>query len=400
MNVLIADKFPEAYIDQIRGLGSQVVYEPKFGAAEIVQNISDKDVVVVRSTKVTAEAMEATQNLSLIIRAGAGTNNIDKQVASARGVYVANCPGMNSIAVAELAMGLICALDRRIVENTVDLRNGIWNKAEYSRADGLYGKVLGVVGVGRIGEELIKRARAFGFQLMATSRSLTVEKAHALGVQYVPSVGKLVPRCDIISVHLAAAPETAGIISKKIIDSMKPGACFINTARAEVVDETALVEAVKAGRIRVGTDLYRDEPEGKTGVFESEVRSAAGVYGTHHIGASTTQAQNAVAAEVVRILELFLKTGRVDNWVNRLVKTPAKWQLVVRHYDQPGVLATVLGYLKEDRVNAEEIENVIFEGAQAACCTIQVDTKPSAETLEKISALKGQVIHSELMDIG
>ncbi len=399
MKVLIADKFPASYIDQIRGLGSQVIYEPKFGAAEIVQNISDKDVVVVRSTKVTAEAIEATQNLSLIIRAGAGTNNIDKQAASDRGVYVANCPGMNSIAVAELAMGLICALDRRIVDNTVDLRNGIWNKAEYSQADGLSGKVLGVVGVGRIGEELIKRARAFGFHLKAYSRSLTPEKANSLGVEYVSSVGELVPLCDVVSVHLAAAPETEGIISKKIIDSMKLGAYFINTARAEVVDETALLEAAKAGRIWVATDVYRDEPEGKTGAFESELRNAVSVYGTHHIGASTTQAQNAVAAEVVRILNVFLKTGRVENWVNRLIKTPAKWQLVVRHYDKPGVLASVMGYLKEDNVNAEEIENVIFEGAKAACCTIQVDTKPSLETLEKISLLKGQVIHSELMDI-
>ena len=400
MKILIADSFPEPYIDQIRALGSLVVYEPKFGAAEIVANIADKDVVVVRSTKVTAEAIEATQNLSLIIRAGAGTNNIDKHAASARGVYVANCPGMNSIAVAELTMGLICALDRRIVENTVDLRNGVWNKAKYSQAKGLYGKVLGVVGVGRIGEELIKRAQAFGFQIKAYSRSLTTEKANSLGIECVPTVAELVPQCDIVSVHLAAAPETEGIISKEIIESMKPGAYLINTARAEVVDEAALFEAVKAGRIRVGTDLFSNEPEGKTDSFESELGRADNVYGTHHIGASTTQAQNAVAAEAVRILKLFLMTGRVENWVNRLIKTPAKWQLVVRHYDKPGVLAAVLGYLKDDNVNAEEIENVIFEGAQAACCTIQVDTKPSSETLEKISALEGQVIHSELMDIG
>ncbi len=399
MKILIADKFPDPYIDQIRALGGQVVYEPKFGATEIAGNIADKDVVVVRSTKVTAEAIEGSQNLSLIIRAGAGTNNIDKQAASAKGVYVANCPGMNSVAVAELAMGLICALDRRIVENTVDLRNGIWNKAEYSQADGLYGKVLGVVGVGRIGEELIKRARAFRLKIRATSRSLTAEKAEALGVEYVPTVAELVPQCDIISVHLAAAPETAGIISKEMIDSMKPGAYFINTARAEVVDEAALLGAVKAGRIRVATDVYSDEPEGKDGAFASELGRADHVYGTHHIGASTTQAQNAVAAETVRILKLFLETGRVENWVNRLTTTPAKWQLVVRHYDKPGVLASVLGYLKEDNVNAEEIENVIFEGAHAACCTIQVDTQPSAQTLEKISALKGQVIHSELMEI-
>ena len=208
MRVLIADSFPQPYVDQISGLGCRVTYEPKFRAAEVAQNISDKEIVVVRSTKVTAEAIEATQNLSLIIRAGAGTNNIDKQAASARGVYVANCPGMNSVAVAELAMGLVCALDRRIAENVVDLRNGIWNKAKYSQAEGLYGKVLGVVGVGKIGEELINRARPFGFQIKACSRSLTRERANSLGVEYFPSVEELVPLCDVISVHLAAVAET------------------------------------------------------------------------------------------------------------------------------------------------------------------------------------------------
>jgi len=180
---------------------------------------------------------------------------------------------------------------------------------------------------------------------------------------------------------------------------MRLGACFINTARAEVVDEAALLDAVTAGRIRVGTDVYRDEPEAKSGAVESELAKTEGAYGTHHIGASTTQAQNAVASETVRVLQEFLTTGRVENWVNRLTKTPAKWQLVVRHYDKPGVLAAVLGYLKENEVNAEEIENVIFEGAHTACCRIQVDTRPSQDTLQKITALKGQVIHSQLMSI-
>ena len=141
------------------------------------------------------------------------------------------------------------------------------------------------------------------------------------------------------------------------------------------------------------------QPEGKSGEFDSELGKLDGVYGTHHVGASTTQAQNAVAEETVRILKIYKETGGVENWVNRLVKTPAKWQLIVRHYDKPGVLAAVLGHLKSEDVNAEEIQNLVFDGAEAACCTIQLDTRPSDETLAKISGLEGQVIHAELVDI-
>ncbi len=399
MKTLIADEFPEQYVQKIRSLGVEVVYEPQFNAEDIANNIADYEAVVVRSTKVTADAIGASKNLSLIIRAGAGTNNIDKQAASALGIYVANCPGMNSIAVAELAMGLICALDRRIVDNTVDLRKGRWNKAKYANADGLYGKVLGVVGAGKIGQELIKRAQAFGLRVKAWSRSLTPEKAATLGVEHSSSIAELIPQCDIVSVHLAATPDTKGIISKQIIDSMKPGACLINTARADVVDEAALIEAVKAGRIRVGTDLYSNEPEGKSGAFDSELGKLDGVYGTHHVGASTTQAQNAVAEETVRILQVYMETGRAENWVNRLIKTPAQWQLIVRHYDKPGVLAAVLAHLKAEDVNAEEIQNLVFDGAEAASCTIQLDTRPSDDTLAKINALEGQVIHVELVQL-
>ena len=399
VKVLIADKFPESYICAMKDLGCDVTYEAGYGADDIAQHIGVFDVVIVRSTKVTANAIGAARNLSLVIRAGAGTNNIDKEAASAVGVYVANCPGTNSIAVAELAMGLICALDRRLCDNVADLRSSRWDKAEYSKADGLHGKVLGVIGAGKIGQELIKRATSFGIEVKAWSRSLTPEKAAVMGVEYVGSIAELVPRCDIISVHLAATPETRGSVSKEVIAAMKPGAYFINTARAEVVDEAALCDAVKAGKIRVGTDVYSNEPEGKSGEFENELGKLDGVYGTHHIGASTTQAQNAVAAETVRILKVYAETGQVENWVNRETKTPATWQLVVRHYDKPGVLAAVLAQLKDNNVNAQEIQNLIFSGAQAACCTIQLDTRPSDDALSKIRGLGGQVLHAELVEI-
>lgn len=394
MKVLIADKFPERYVKAVRQLGHEVVYEPGYKATDLPAKIGDAEILVVRSTEVTAETINASKNLSLIIRAGAGTNTIDKKAASAAGIYVSNCPGTNSVAVAELAMGLLCALDRRIVDNVNDLRAGRWNKGEYSKADGLLGKTLGVVGVGMIGKEVIARARAFGLKIKAWSRSLTPEKAAELGVEYVAKLADLVPACDVISVHLAQTPETKGLISKDLIAAMKPGAIFINTARAGVVDPAALAEAVKAKKIRVGTDVFANEPEGKDGAFSDELGQLPGVYGTHHIGASTEQAQNAVAAETVRIIKVYGETGRVENWVNRMQKTPAKYQLVVRHQDKAGVLAEVLAIIRESNVNAQEIENLIFDGAKAACCTIQLDSALGAESLAKINGLTGRVIHA------
>ncbi|MEK7670981.1 MAG: phosphoglycerate dehydrogenase, partial [Bacteroidota bacterium] len=356
MKALIADAFPEKYIADITQHGVDVEYKPKLKSEELAANIGDANILVVRSTEVKADCISCAKNLSLIIRAGAGVNTIDIKSANARGIYVTNCPGKNSIAVAELTMGLLLALDRRIADNVIDLRNGKWNKGEYSKADGVYGKTLGVVGVGQIGLEVISRAKAFGLRVIGWSKSLTREKAAQLGIYHSGTIHDLVTQCDIISVHVALKPETKGIISRSIIDLMKPGTIFLNTSRAEVVDEAALAEAVEAGKIKVGTDVFVGEPEDKKGEFKSKFASLPNVYGTHHIGASTEQAQNAVAEETVAIISEYVKQGNIRNWVNRAKKTAATWQLVVRHYDKPGVLANVLGDLKASNINVEEME--------------------------------------------
>ena len=161
VKVLVADKFPEQYIKQIEDLDLEVTYSPKLGENDLPEAIGDADILVVRSTKVNSKTIESGNNLDLIIRAGAGVNNIDIPAANKKGIYVANCPGMNSVAVAELAMGLMISLDRRIPDNVIDFRNGKWNKAEYSKAEGLKGKTLGIIGVGAIGKEVAKRALAF-----------------------------------------------------------------------------------------------------------------------------------------------------------------------------------------------------------------------------------------------
>ena len=399
MKVFIADSFPMKYVGEIQNLGVTAEYKPKLKAEELAANIGDSAILVVRSTEVHADCIAAATNLSLIIRAGAGVNNIDIKAANARGIYISNCPGKNSVAVSELTIGLLIALDRRIVENAIDLRAGKWNKTEYSKADGLFGKTIGVIGVGKIGKEVIKRAQAFGLRVIAWSRSLTPGKAEEMGIEFASSVSALVPQCDIVSIHLALKPETKNVINKEIIGLMKPGTIVLNTARAELVDEAALYDAASAGHIKIGSDVFSNEPEEKNGFFFNKLGTLTNVYGTHHIGASTQQAQNAVAEEVIAIIKEYKNLGTVRNWVNQAKKTAAKWELVVRHFDKPGVLANVLEALKSSKINVQEVENVIFEGEQTACCTLRLDASPSMETLSRIQGRKDEVIQASLIEL-
>ena len=292
--------------------------------------------------------------LALIVRAGAGYNTIDVAHASARGIYVSNCPGQNAVAVAELAFGLILALDRRIPDNVAALRAGSWNKKEFSKARGLFGRTLGLIGFGTIGQELARRAQAFGLDLVIWSRRFGHDPAadpssvglepssRASRVAIAASPLDVAERADILSVHVALAPETRGLVGAELLARLRRGAIFINTARAEVVDHDALEAAVRERGLRVGLDVFRNEPSAGTGEYSDALVGLPGVYGTHHIGASTEQAQEAIAAETVRIVRAFKETGQVPNVVNLARRTPATHRLVVRHHDRPGVLGARL----------------------------------------------------------
>src|ERR687890_1784446 len=184
MKVLIADKFEKVGIDGLKELGCTVTSEPEVKAdalPELIKRV-DPHILIVRSKKVNADALRAGTALTLVIRAGAGIDTIDVAAASELGVFVSNCPGKNSIAVAELVMGLLLTCDRRIADQVSDLRQGKWNKAEYSKARGLFGRTLGIVGLGQIGREVARRAQSFGMQVIAWSRSLTHEEAGRLGI--------------------------------------------------------------------------------------------------------------------------------------------------------------------------------------------------------------------------
>jgi D-3-phosphoglycerate dehydrogenase len=399
MRILVADAFPKERLDDFRALGLEVDHQPTVAVKDLPAAAREARVLVVRGKQVPAEVFAAAHALSLVVRAGAGVNTIDVPAASRRGVFVANCPGQNSIAVAELAIGLLVALDRRIPDNVALLRAGRWDKKGFSEADGLYGRTLGVAGLGAIGREVVRRAQALGMKVVAWSRSLDEAKAKELGLERAGDLAELARRSHALSVHLPLSKDTRGAISREVLEALRPGAIFLNTARAEVVDQEALLDLARAGRIRVGTDVFPGEPEKGQADFDSELGKLPNVYGTHHIGASTAQAQDAIARETVRIVESFLRTGRVPNCVNVARRTPARARLVVRHLDKVGVLANVLGLIREAGINVEEVQNTVFEEAQAASCSIDLDEKPTAEVLERIRSRNDEILFVDLVDL-
>ena len=386
MKILIADKMSKTALSSLEALGHQVVSNPDLKAEDLPGAIGDAEVLIVRSTKVIAATIEAGKSLSLIIRAGAGVNTIDLAKASEYGIYVTNCPGKNTEAVAELAIGLLIAADRRIPDATADLRAGKWRKKEYGKAAGLKGRTLGILGTGNIGKAVIRRAQALEMNVVAWSRSLTPEKAAELGIGYCATPLDVAKAADAVSLHLAAKPETKGIVDAEFLAAMKDGAILVDTARGEVVDWAALSDAIAAKKLRVATDVYAGEPAGGEAPFEQTDLAAKLAACTPHVGASTDQASEAIAQEAVRIVKVFQETGTPPNVVNIRTKTAAVINLVVRHYNKVGVIASVLVLLREAGVNIEEMENLVFEGGTAACCTLKLDQKPSDDVLAKIVA--------------
>jgi D-3-phosphoglycerate dehydrogenase len=412
MKVLIADQFEQSGLDGLKAAGCEIVYDASLKDEALARTLGETgaEVLVVRSTRVTAAMMDAG-SLALIVRAGAGYNTIDVAGASARGIYVSNCPGRNAVAVAELAFGLILALDRRIPDNVAELRAGTWNKKEFSKAKGVYGRTLGLLGFGSIGQAIARRAQAFGMDVVIWSRRFEREPEADLTAYGLEPAGResrvtlaaspreVVEQADVVSVHVALGPETKGFVGAELLSAMKPGALFINTARAEVVDYDALERAVRERGVRVGLDVFRNEPSTATGQYADTLVGLPGVYGTHHIGASTEQAQEAIAAETVRIIASFKDTGRVPHVVNLARRTPATHMLVVRHRDRPGVLAHVFEHLRQGEINVQETENIIFEGAHAAVARINLDGAPSQALLARMSSGNPEIISLQLVTI-
>ncbi len=318
MNVLIADKFADHGVGALREAGCEVVLDPSLKDDKLTAAISETkcNALVVRSTRVTAQMLNASPNLALVIRAGSGYDTIDVAGATQRNIRVCNCPGMNSVAVAELTVGLMIALDRRIADEVDDLRHGVWNKQKYGKARGLKGRTLGTVGLGRIGYEVAKRAAAFDMRLIYCDVIDQTQMEKELGIRKV-SFEQLLAEADFITLHVPGGSGTKHLIGKKELAMMKPTAFLLNCARGGVVDEVAMADAVKSGTIAgAALDVYENEPAATDKEFKNPIRTVPQIYGTHHVGASTEQAQDAVGEEVVRIVRGYIDSGKFINCVN------------------------------------------------------------------------------------
>ncbi len=319
MKILIADSFPDSHSARLADDGHQVSIDPALDSKTLVDAISDNEVLIVRSTRVNADTLEAGEKLKLVIRAGAGTNTIDKSLAAEIGIRVCNVPGANAVAVAELVMGLIIAIDRNIPDNDNDLKNNVWNKKKYTRAQGLYGQKIGILGLGSIGFAVAERANAFGMSVYAVDKAGRSEAAkktiHDTGITQLGSMKELLATCDIVSLHMPATDDTRNMVNKWFLDSMKAGAVLINSSRGELIDEATLIDAMNTKGIRVGLDVYNNEPGSGDNRFNSRLASHPGVCGTHHIGASTEQAQIAVADGVLAVIQSY-QDGDLLNCVN------------------------------------------------------------------------------------
>lgn len=394
MRILVADALPDPHLGRLRDAGHEVVDDPGLTADSLPDALRGVDVVVVRSTMVTAEALTAADHLALVIRAGAGTNTIDIDTAAARGVYVCNVPGMNAVAVAELTMGLICALDRNIPDNVAELRAGVWDKRRFAQADGLKGRTLAILGLGTIGLEVAARASAFDLRVLALARddrdADTLARAATAGVEFVADRSELLGQADIVTLHVPLDDTTTGLVDDDFLAACKPGAWIVNTSRGEIVDQAALLRALDERRMRAALDVFPDEPTAGQAEWTSPLATHPRVYGTHHIGASTTQAQHAIADEVVTLIADF-ERGEVRNCVNLETRPVGTCSLSVRHLDRVGVLSEVLGVLKAADVNVGQMDNRIFAGREAAVATITTEQVVSDELADRIAMVEAVI---------
>ena len=402
MRLLIADKLHPRAVEELRSLPLEVVYEPEVTKETLESKLPGVGILVVRSTEVTAQAIEKAKELNLIVRAGAEFATIDVRAASKRGIYVANCPGRNAAAVAELVIGMMIALDRRVPDAVASLRAGKWERAEFGKAEGIYGKTLGIAGMGAIGREVAARAKAFGLHVVGWGKSFTPSKASELGIEHAATIDQLAVRSNILTVHLALTDRTKHIIGKRVFDQMPQKAMFLNLARADLVDYAALRDAVRSRGLRAAVDVYPDEPRG-TKTFESDLfslQSTTGgfVYGTPHIAASTDQAQIAIAGETVRVIRCFLLQGVVPNVVNVQPASAARFQLVIRMVDKVGTFANVLAVIKRHGINVEEVTNTVFEGAVASTAKLRTVQRPSEACLSEIRAFD-EVLHIDMVTL-
>jgi D-3-phosphoglycerate dehydrogenase len=320
MNILIAEPVSPAGIELFRSQPgwNTVVSNPK----EYAQHLADADALLVRSAvQVNRAVLEKAPRLKVIGRAGVGVDNVDLDAATEAGVLVMNTPGGNAISVAEHTLALMLAMARHIPQANASTRAGKWEKKKFMGNE-LRGKTLGIIGLGSIGREVVKRARAFEMRILAHDPYVTSKIAEDLAVELV-SLPELYGASDYISLHVAATPETQGMLNRPAFAQMKPGVRLVNCARGELVDEAALKEAIDSGKVAdAALDVFAHEPaQAASPLFASDA-----VLATPHIGGSTEEAQEIVGVRIAEQVVEYLKSGVAINAVNMPALSPEQYR--------------------------------------------------------------------------
>jgi D-3-phosphoglycerate dehydrogenase len=393
MKIVVACELPDPALDELRTLTPDVHYLPQASPSELRDSLADAGILIVGTTRVSPELITRAPVLQMIVHAGSGPGDVAVEDASAAGVFVTHCPDKDAEAIAELTLGLILALDRRIVSNTVALRENRWTRGESTDARGLYNRTLGILGYGAVGRLVAQRALAFGMRVRAWSPE-PVDTPPEFNIEFCNWPRELARDCDVIAVLPAGDPNEL-LVDAAFLQSMPDGAYLVHVGHPGAVDEAALARAVEQRHLRVALDVCSSEPAGDTGRFRWRFGDLVNVIGTQHIGSLTAQARQATADEVVHIVRSFVVSGEVLNCLNLCDRSPATWQLVLRGRDQVGVMAAILDAIRADGINAQEMASRVFTGAKAAWCVIALEERPSTEALESIRALP-DVLHLEL----
>ena len=312
MKILISDNLSNKGVEILKKeKGIEIDINPKIPADELLKIIGNYDALIVRSrTKVTAEVIEAGRNLKVIGRAGVGVDNVDVPVATRLGILVVNTPGGNTISAAEHAISMILALSRNIAPANASVKSRKWEREKFTGVE-LYGKTLGIIGLGRIGTEVAKRASAFGMNIIATDPYITPVHAKGMNINLM-EISNLLKKSDYISFHLTLTTETFHLLGEKEFEQMKDGVRIINTARGEICDEKALYKAIISGKVAgAALDVFENEPP-----FDSPLLELDSVLVTPHLAASTDQAQINVSVEVAEQVINALQGKPVSNAVN------------------------------------------------------------------------------------
>ena len=311
LKIVVADDLPASALELLRAEGWDVDARAGRAPDQLSQDLSNADAIVVRSaTKVTASLIAAAPTLRVIARAGTGVDNVDVPAASARGIVVMNAPGANSISVAELAMGLILALARHIAAADAAMKQGKWEKKKFLGEE-VRDKTLGLAGLGRIGQEVARRAQAFGMRTIAHDPFLSEEVARGLGVELV-SLDDLFAKADYVSLHMPSNDKTRNILNADRLARARKGIRIVNTARGDLIDEKALADAIESGHVAgAGLDVFEKEPP-----LDPRLQKLPQVVATPHIAASTREGQELVGVETAAALRDFLRDGIIRNAVN------------------------------------------------------------------------------------